>query len=99
VIYGLAKQTIPRRIIMAGKNITFTLKLDKDIRSLLKDFCESRGLLMNSFVERAIMDEIEKEELKEDLAAIQHYEKFERDSTIPLKKVSEELNFYPKKKK
>ena len=62
---------------MAGKNITFTLKLDKDIRGLLKDFCESRGLLMNSFVERAIIEsEIEKEELKEDLAAIQHYEKF-----------------------
>ena len=82
-----------------GKNVTFTMKLDKDIRDMLKEFCNSRGFLMSAFLEKAIIDEIEKEELKEDLSAIQHYEKFERETTIPFDKVAEEISPYGKKKK
>lgn len=84
---------------MAGKNVTFTMKVDKDVRDLLKDFCKSRGFLMKAFLEKAIIDEIEKEELKEDLVAIQNYEKHEKETTIPLDRVAEELDMYPRKKK
>jgi hypothetical protein len=84
---------------MPGKNVTFTMKVDKDVRDLLKDFCKSRGFLMKSFIEKAIVDEIEKEELKEDLLAIQNYEKYEKETTIPLDKVAKELGLYRGKKK
>ena len=84
---------------MPGKNVTFTMKVDKDVRDLLKDFCKSRGFLMKSFIEKAIVDEIEKEELKEDLIAIQNYEKYEKETTIPLDKIAEELGLYRGKKK
>ncbi len=47
--------------------------------------------MMKGFIEKAIMSEREKEELKEDLAAIHNYEKYERESTIPLEKVAEKL--------
>jgi len=80
------------------KNVTFTMKVDKDVRDLMKDFCRSRGFLMKSFIEKAILDEIEREELKEDLLSIQNYERNEKDNTIELKNVAEELGFYGKKK-
>jgi|DewCreStandDraft_4_1066084.scaffolds.fasta_scaffold02906_5 molybdopterin-guanine dinucleotide biosynthesis protein A len=84
---------------MSNKNVTFTMKIDKNIRDVLKEFCKSKGFLMKSFIERAIIDQIEKEELKEDLLAIEYYEKYEKNNTIPLEKVAEELGMYSKKKK
>jgi len=80
------------------KNVTFTMKVDKDVRDLMKDFCRSRGFMMKSFIEKAILDEIEREELKEDLLSIQNYERNEKDNTIELKSIAEELGFYGKKK-
>ena len=82
-----------------GKNITFTMKIDASVRDMLKEFCRTRGLVMSAFLEKAIIDEIEKEELKEDLLAIQHYEKFERDTTIPFDKVAEDAARYGTRKK
>lgn len=76
---------------MTVKTVTFTLKMDKDIRDTLKEFCNTRGFMMKGFVEIAIMDEIEKEELKEDLAAIHNYEKYERETTIPLERVADRI--------
>ena len=84
---------------MVTKNVTFTMKIDKDIRNMLKEFCKLKGFLMKSFIEKAIIHEIEKEELKEDLLAIENYEKYEKNNTIPLEKVAEELKMYPKNKK
>lgn len=84
---------------MASKNVTFTMKIDKNIRDTLKEFCRSKGFLMKSFIEKAIIHEIEKEELKEDLLAIENYEKYEKNNTIPLEKVAEELKMYPENKK
>jgi len=75
------------------------MKIDKDIRNMLKEFCKLKGFLMKSFIEKAIIHEIEKEELKEDLLAIENYEKYEKNNTIPLEKVAEELKMYPKNKK
>jgi len=80
------------------KNVTFTMKVDKDVRDLMKDFCRSRGFMMKSFLEKAILDEIEREEMKEDLLSIQNYERNEKGNTIPLANVAEELGFYGKKK-
>jgi len=75
------------------------MKIDKNVRDVLKEFCKSKGFLMKSFIEKAIIHEIEKEELKEDLLAIENYEKYEKSNTIPLEKVAEELKMYPKKVK
>jgi len=84
------------------KNVIFTMKVDKDVRDLVKDFCRSRGLIMKSFIEKAILNEIEKEELKEDLKedllSIRNYKRNEKDNTIKLKNVAEELGLYGKNK-
>ncbi|MFP4466932.1 MAG: RepB family protein [Candidatus Goldiibacteriota bacterium] len=80
-----------------SNSVTFTMKIDKKVRDKLKEFCEKKGFVMKSFVERAILDEIEKEEEKEDLLAIARYEKYERNSTIPLETAAEEAGFYGKK--
>ena len=83
-----------------GKTVTFTMKIDKETRDILKEFCRVKGFVMSSFIKRAIMDEIEKEELKEDLLAIEHYEKYEKGKEIPYEKVAEELGLrYGKKRK
>ncbi|HDQ25319.1 MAG TPA: hypothetical protein ENN43_01050 [bacterium] len=84
---------------MPGKNVTFTMKVDREIRDLMKGFCKSRGYMMKSFIEKAIVDEIEREELKEDLLSIQNYEKNEKETTIPLEKVAAELGMGGGKKK
>ncbi|MEI7543041.1 MAG: hypothetical protein WCJ94_07310 [bacterium] len=81
------------------KSVTFTMKLDKKIRDEMKGFCKEKGFVMKTFVEKAIMDRIEKEEMKEDLAAIKHFEKYEEGKTVPYDKVAEELGLYGKKKK
>lgn len=80
------------------KNVIFRMKVDKDVRDLVKDFCRSRGLIMKSFIEKAILNEIEKEELKEDLLSIRDYRRNEKDNTIKLKNVAGELGLYGKKK-
>ena len=82
-----------------AKTVTFTMKLDAGIRDTLKGYCKDKGFVMKTFVEKAIMDRIEKEELKEDIAAIKYYEKYEKDKTVPYEKVAEELGFYGKKKR
>ncbi|MBN2753903.1 MAG: hypothetical protein JXR81_03440 [Candidatus Goldbacteria bacterium] len=53
---------------------------------------------MKSFIEKAILNEIEKEELKEDLLSIRDYRRNEKDNTIKLKNVAGELGLYGKKK-
>ena len=81
------------------KNVTFKIKVGKDVRELMKDFCRSRGFMMKSFIEKAILNKIEKEELKEDLFSVENYERNEKDNTIELKNAAEELGFYGKEKK
>lgn len=54
------------------------IKLDKEIARKFKAFCKDRGIKYGFFVEEAIKQKIETEELKEDLMdlkTLQHQEK------------------------
>lgn len=45
----------------------FAVKLDEDLQKEVRDFCESRGLKQGAFFEKAIREQMEREELAEDL--------------------------------
>lgn len=47
--------------------LTFAIKLDPDILERLKAFCGEHGIKYGFFVEKAIKEQLEKEELKEDM--------------------------------
>lgn len=48
-----------------GKQVTYTMKIDKDIRDTVKQFCNERGLIMQKFLENAALDEIKILKLKD----------------------------------
>lgn len=45
----------------------FAVKLDENFQKEVKDFCEERGLKQGSFVEKALREQMEREEIAEDL--------------------------------
>ncbi|MFH1830122.1 MAG: hypothetical protein ABH871_05030 [Pseudomonadota bacterium] len=46
---------------------SFAVKLDEDLQQELREFCETRGLKQGSFIEKALREQMEREELAEDL--------------------------------
>lgn len=46
---------------------TFAVRIDSKLAEILRNFCHSHGIKQNFFVERALQDKIEEEELKEDM--------------------------------
>lgn len=47
--------------------LTFAIKLDPTLLERLKTFCGEHGIKYGFFVEKAIKEQLEKEELKEDM--------------------------------
>jgi predicted transcriptional regulator len=45
----------------------FAVKLDETFQKELREFCEAHGLKQGSFVEKALREQMEREELAEDL--------------------------------
>ena len=45
----------------------YAVKLDQDVLKELKAFCEEKGYKQSSFVEKALREQMEREELKEDV--------------------------------
>lgn len=45
----------------------FAVKLDEGFQKEIRDFCESRGLKQGAFFEKALREQMEREELAEDL--------------------------------
>lgn len=50
------------------EKISYAVKIDPELRSQVKRFCETRGLKQNFFVEKALMEQLGREELLEDMA-------------------------------
>lgn len=46
---------------------SFAVKLDPELQEDLKEFCEAKGFKQSSFVEKAVREQMEREELAEDL--------------------------------
>ncbi len=49
------------------KKATLAVKLDSNIIDRVRNFCSERGIKYGFFVEKALKEKIEKEELKEDI--------------------------------
>src|SRR5262245_36208458 len=57
--------------------ISFAVKLSEDTRKKVKEFCDERGLKIGYFVEKALKEQMEREEMAEDakeFALLRHEE-------------------------
>ncbi|MFH1453169.1 MAG: hypothetical protein ABIH00_04220 [Armatimonadota bacterium] len=60
--------------------MTFAIKLEEGIIKNLKDFCDKHGIKYSFFVEKAIKEQLEKEELKEDLYDLKNLQSQEKNA-------------------
>jgi len=65
--------------------VQLNARVDEALKLALERFCKSRGVVMNHFVQEALIDRLEEFEDIEDLRRIRHEE------TRPLREVLEEL--------
>lgn len=65
--------------------VQINARVDEALKQALERFCKSRGIVMNHFVQEALIDRLEELEDVEDLKSIRHEE------TRPLREVLKEL--------
>lgn len=68
---------------------TFAIKINEKVIQDFKTFCKSHGIKYSFFVEEAIKEKLEEEELKEDLLDLKTLRKEERFA-IPFEKYLKE---------
>lgn len=62
------------------KTISFTVKLSEETRKRLKEFCDKRGLKIGAFVEKALKEKMEREEMAGDAKVFTLYRHEEADA-------------------
>lgn len=62
---------------------TFAVKIDDKTAKEVKKFCRERGIKYGFFVEKALEDRLEREELKEDLLDLKTLRALEKEA-IPI---------------
>jgi hypothetical protein len=60
--------------------ITLAVKVDYKTANKVKKFCKERGIKYGFFVEKAIEERLEKEELKEDLLDLKTLRSLEKEA-------------------
>ena len=71
--------------IKAMSVVQLTARINKTLKKAIEDYCKSRGLIMNHFIQEALLDKLEELEDIEDLKKIRH------EPTRPLEEVLKEL--------
>ncbi len=66
--------------------VQINARIDAALKKALDEYCRSRGIVMNHFIQEAIIDRLEELEDVEDLKSIR------REPTRPLSEVLAELN-------
>ena len=66
--------------------VQINARIDVNLKRSIEKYCRSRGLVMNHFVQEALLDRLEELEDIEDLKGIRH------EPTRPLREVLEELD-------
>ncbi len=66
--------------------VQINARIDAALKKALEEYCRSRGIVMNHFIQEAILDRLEELEDVEDLKALRH------EPTRPLSEVLSELN-------
>jgi hypothetical protein len=59
---------------------TLAVKVDYKIANKVKTFCRERGIKYGFFVEKALEERLEREELKEDLLDLKTLRSFEKEA-------------------
>ncbi len=59
---------------------TFAVKIDDKTADKVKKFCRERGIKYGFFVEKALEDRLEREELKEDLVDLKTLRSLEKEA-------------------
>ena len=62
----------------------YAVKLDPELLDDVKDFCDEKGYKQSSFVEKALREQREREELKEDIFDLVQF-KAQEGLAVPLK--------------
>jgi hypothetical protein len=65
--------------------VQISARIDRRLKKALDEVCRSRGIVMNHFIQEAVLDRLEEFEDVEDLKAIRH------EPTRPLADVLAEL--------
>ena len=65
--------------------VQINARIDAGLKKALEEYCRSRGIIMNHFIQEAILDRLEELEDAEDLKALRH------EPTRPLSEVLAEL--------
>lgn len=65
--------------------VQISARIDARLKKVLDEVCRSRGIVMNHFIQEALLDRLEEFEDSEDLKAIRH------EPTRPLAEVLAEL--------
>ena len=52
--------------------VQISARIDKRLKKALDEVCRSRGIVMNHFIQEAVLDRLEELEDVEDLKAIRH---------------------------
>jgi len=73
------------------EKITFAVKLNPNVLNRVKKFCLQHGIKYGFFVEKALQEQLEREELKEDILELKTLREQERFA-IPLKKYLKSRN-------
>jgi serine/threonine protein kinase HipA of HipAB toxin-antitoxin module len=66
-------------------SVQISARIDKSLKKALDEFCRSRGIVMNHFIQEALLDRLEEFDDIEDLKRIRH------EPTRPLAEVLAEL--------
>ena len=66
--------------------VQINARIDAALKKALDEYCRSRGIVMNHFIQEAIIDRLVELEDVEDLKALRH------EPTRPLSEVLSELN-------
>ena len=65
--------------------VQINARIDAALKKALEEYCRSRGIIMNHFIQEAILDRLEELEDAEDLKALRH------EPTRPLSELVAEL--------
>ena len=65
--------------------VQISARVDEALKKAIDEYCSSRGIVMNHFIQEALLDRLEELEDVEDLKKIRH------EPTRPLAEVLEEL--------